>query len=119
MLRSSSGPVAALSLVGGGARSALWGDLLASVLGLELEVRAGHEAGAALGAARLGWLAAGGALDEVCQVVGEPTRVHRPDTAVADALRERHARFRALYVALRPLFGAAPAGQRGGRSAVG
>ena len=91
-----------LALVGGGARSALWGDLLASVLGIELEVRAGHEAGAALGAARLGWLAAGGALGEVCRVAGDPTRVHRPDAALADALRERHARYRALYAALAP-----------------
>ena len=93
-----------LALVGGGARSALWGDLLASVLGIELEVHAGNEAGGALGAARLGWLAAGGALAEVCRAGGEPARVHRPDAGLADMLRERHARFRSLYEALLPQF---------------
>ena len=97
---------ARLALVGGGARSALWGDLLATVLGVELEVHAGHAAGAALGAARLGWLAAGGGLSEVCRTAGEPVRVHRPDAAHAAALQDRYARFRALYAALAPQFAA-------------
>jgi len=107
-LHSFALPAAALpprlALVGGGARSALWGDLLASVLGIELEVHAGSEAGGALGAARLGWLAAGGTLAEVCRAGGVPARVHRPDAAWAPALRERHGRFRALYPALAPHF---------------
>ena len=93
-----------LALVGGGARSVLWGDLLASVLGVELEVRAGNEAGGALGAARLGWLAAGGTLAEVCRAGGEAARLHRPEAGLADVLRERHARFRSLYQALLPQF---------------
>ena len=93
-----------LALVGGGARSIVWGDLLASTLGIELEVHAGNEAGGALGAARLGWLAAGGELAEVCRASGAPARVHRPQAELAGALRERHARFRALYEALEPRF---------------
>ena len=93
-----------LALVGGGARSHLWGDLLASVLGVELEVHEGNEAGGALGAARLGWLAAGGELAEVCRPGGEPARVHRPEAELADMLRERHARYRALYEVLAPRF---------------
>ncbi len=91
-----------LALVGGGARSEVWGDLLASVLGIELEVHGGNEAGGALGAARLGWLAVGGELAEVCRVRGEPARVHRPDPQLAPALGERHQRFRKLYGALAP-----------------
>jgi xylulokinase len=93
-----------LALVGGGARSALWGDLLASVLGIELEVHEGSEAGGALGAARLGWLAAGGELAEVCRAAVAPTRVHRPDAALAPLLRARHARFAGLYPALAAQF---------------
>ncbi len=92
------------ALVGGGTRSALWGDLLASVLGIELEVHAGNEAGAALGAARRGWLAAGGAPAEVCRAGGEPARVHRPEAGLAGVLPERYARFRSLYEALAPQF---------------
>ena len=97
-------PPTRLALVGGGARSAWWGDLLASTLGLELEVREGNEAGGALGAARLGWLAAGGALAEVCRASTAPARVHSPQPELTGLLRERHARFRALYQTLAPRF---------------
>ncbi len=93
-----------LALVGGGARSALWGDLLAATLGIELEVSAGNEAGGALGAARLGWLAAGGTLAEVCRAGAAPARVHRPDALAVPEGAERHARSAALYAALAPGF---------------
>ena len=43
----------ATMLVGGGARSALWGQLIADATGLTIDLAAGAEAGAALGVARL------------------------------------------------------------------
>ena len=46
-------------LVGGGARSEFWGQMIADVTGLTIDLASGAEAGAALGAARLGMLAAG------------------------------------------------------------
>ena len=98
---SSSTPT--LSLVGGGARSELWAQLLASVLGITLRVHAGAEAGAALGAARLAWLADGGDEDEVCRA-GAIAREYGPDVAAAESLTRRRERFRALYVALRGQF---------------
>ena len=49
----------ATMLVGGGARSALWGQMIADATGLTIDLAAGAEAGAALGAARLAMLAAG------------------------------------------------------------
>ena len=55
-------------LVGGGARSGFWGQLISDVTGLTIDLAAGAEAGAALGAARLGMLAAGaGDVKSVCQ----------------------------------------------------
>ncbi len=54
-------------LVGGGARSEFWGQMIADVTGLTIDVAKGAEAGAALGAARLGMLAAGaGTVEAVC-----------------------------------------------------
>lgn len=99
--------VESLSLVGGGARSDLWAQLLASVLGVALEVPEGGEAGAALGAARLAWLADGGDEELVCRR-GEASRVFHPDAGQARLLADRQARFRALYPALRSSFASAP-----------
>ncbi len=84
-------------LVGGGARSGFWGQLIADATGLTIDVAAGAEAGAALGAARLGMLAAGaGDVRSVCR--RPPThRQFAPESGRAEALRPRLRRYRALY----------------------
>jgi len=105
-------PQGPMALVGGGARSDWWAQLLADVLGHPLVVTEGAEAGAALGAARLAWLAwsalpgQGSAPERVRQVCRMPAvRRHiLPRAHEADALRERHARFQALYPLLRSAF---------------
>jgi xylulokinase len=102
-LQGAAGSVPALSLVGGGARSDLWAQLLASVLGVTLRVHAGAQAGAALGAARLAWLADGGDESEVCRAAAL-AREFTPDATEAQLLAPRLARFRALYAALRGQF---------------
>ena len=92
-----------LDLVGGGARSAYWGRLLATLLDRPLTKRDGGEAGGALGAARLAWLADGGALDVVCakQAVIES---FQPQPERRAALMARYARFKALYPLLKESF---------------
>ncbi|KQP23037.1 xylulokinase [Pseudorhodoferax sp. Leaf267] len=96
-------PGAPLALVGGGARSAWWSQLLADVLQTPLVLGAGGEAGGALGAARLGWLSDGGSVGEVCT---QPhARQHFvPDASTAEVHAPRFARFQAIYAGLRPLF---------------
>jgi xylulokinase len=91
--------IAELDLVGGGARSALWGQLIASVLGVTLLVRDSAHLGGALGAARLAWLADGGEVATVCRVA-QVQRRYDPDPGLAGSLHERHERFRALYGAV-------------------
>ena len=102
-LRAAGTDVGPLALVGGGARSALWAQLLADVLGVEIRTLDGGEAGGALGAARLAWLADGGDEAEVCRPPALRERF-LPDPARAPALFARHQRFRGLYVATRELF---------------
>jgi xylulokinase len=97
--------VPALSLIGGGARSDLWAQMLASLLGVALHVHEHGAAGGALGAARLAWLADGGEEGEVCRVP-ELRREFVADPAEASLLLPRYDRFRALYPALRDQFGA-------------
>ena len=106
-MRSDSPHASELALVGGGARSDLWAQLLASGLGCGLRRHEGAHAAAAVGAARLGWLADGG--DEA-QVWRAPQggRLFEPDATEAALLRPRYQRFRTLYPALAPHFASIP-----------
>src|SRR5271165_93692 len=85
--------------VGGGARSKFWGQMIADVTGLTIDLAPGAEAGAALGAARLGMLAAGaGSVESVC--TRPPTdRAFEPDADSAALHAPRLKRYRALYPA--------------------
>ena len=100
---TSEAPGPTLSLVGGGARSDAWGQMLASGLNGSLQRPIGAHAAAALGAARLGWMADGGALEEVCQPL-PASHTFVPEAEQRALLLTRYARFRALYPALRALF---------------
>lgn len=95
-LRSTGTQVGRLSLLGGGSRSSLWSQLIADVLGVPCDEHAGAQSGAALGAARLGWLAAGGRPADVCTRPAV-SKVYAPDSARGEALRPRLSKFRALY----------------------
>ena len=92
-----------LDVVGGGARSAYWGRLLATLLDRPLTKRDGGEAGGALGAARLAWLADGGDLAQVC-AKQEVVESFQPQPDRRAALMARYERFRALYPLLRESF---------------
>jgi xylulokinase len=92
-----------LALVGGGARSDAWATLLASGLGRPLERSEGATAAAALGAARLAWLADGGDTNEVCRPLPQ-AQVFTPDAALAQVLFSRYPRYQAAYTALIDLF---------------
>lgn len=93
-----------LTLVGGGARSAAWAQLLASILGVTLAQQDGSQAGAALGAARLGWIASGASLAEACAAPDPAQHRFEPEPAEQAGLGERYQRFRGLYADLRERF---------------
>ena len=98
-----------VAVIGGGSRSRYWIQMLADIAGRPLELRAGGDVGAALGAARLARLAAepGAKLEEVCAMPPLVT-VHEPNAA-------RHAYYRQ---ARQPLFRAAYRAQRAAREAT-
>jgi xylulokinase len=84
-------------LVGGGARSRYWGQMIADVTGLKIDLAAGAEAGAALGAARLAMLA-GGAGDEKTVCARPPIHssfIPSPERGAAHVARLK--RYRSLY----------------------
>jgi xylulokinase len=102
-LHTLAAPAGDLVLVGGGARSAWWAQLLADILEVPLALSEGGEAGGALGAARLAWLADGGTEAEVCRRPQVRQRF-MPDTSCREICQSRYARFQGLYMALRSAF---------------
>jgi xylulokinase len=101
-VKSSGAMVSTCSLVGGGARSEYWAQLLANILGLELHTLFGSELGACIGAAKLGFLANGHGR-ELLQLGISKKATFAPDSAQHAALQARYEKFRGLYPAVRSL----------------
>jgi xylulokinase len=101
-LRGAGTEVKEADVVGGGSRSDLWITILAASLGLTLHRVAESEHGAAIGAARLGRLAATG--EDPLVLCTPPKRVasFAPDAGLQAAYEERLPYYRRLYSALRP-----------------
>ncbi|MEM6618505.1 MAG: xylulokinase [Pseudomonadota bacterium] len=93
---------ARLIAVGGGSRSRAWLAMLATALGLPVDVPVAGDFGAAYGAARLGAMAAGH-LTPGAASVPDMARTVVPDPALADAFAAGHARYMATYSALKEL----------------
>jgi len=90
---------------GGGARSALWLEIVASVLGVPLERTAASEEGAAFGAALLAGVASGAFADaaEAAAACVHVTGRIEPRADWVARYDELYGRYRELYPALRPL----------------
>ncbi|MHB8815670.1 MAG: xylulokinase [Steroidobacteraceae bacterium] len=93
-----------ISVTGGGARLPYWGRLIAAALRRPLTYRAGGEVGAALGAARLARLAAGGGGEEAVCAAPPVERVVEPDPALSALLAGRRRTFQRLYRDLKNTF---------------
>lgn len=106
LLRMLGVEITSARVSGGGARSTLWLEICASVLGVSIERTVADE-GSAYGAALLGGVA-GGVFADVHEAVGRAIRVTdriEPNPGWHDSYAERYARYRALYPALRALDG--------------
>jgi len=100
-LRAAGTHITRLKAVGGGTRSRYWLQVLATALGVPVDVPATGDFGAAFGAARLGLIAATGA--DPARVCTAPlvASTIEPDSTLVSAFRAAHERYRALYPALR------------------
>jgi xylulokinase len=87
-------------LLGGGARSSFWCQLMADVLAMPLHQVTQSETGCASGAARLAAVAAmGGGAEAVASVVTKPARqaTFEPAAAAVERHRARHLQWQSLY----------------------
>jgi xylulokinase len=106
-LQAAQAQIADVSVIGGGARSQLWGEILASALGRPLIYREGGNLGPAHGAARLARLCATGeSVSQLCHAPPVAAEIE-PQKSLHDHYAERLPRYRELYQALRPAFRAA------------
>ncbi|MDU7389988.1 MULTISPECIES: xylulokinase [Atlantibacter] len=93
-----------ITLIGGGARSGYWRQMLADISGQTLDYRTGGDVGPALGAARLAQIAL--APNRPLQDFLPPLHLeqqHQPDEAIYKRYSEKRETFRQIYQHLAPL----------------
>jgi xylulokinase len=93
-----------VSVVGGGAKSLYWGQILATILERPLLYRANRDVGAALGAARLAWLAANPCDPQTAFVTPALENQIEPEQNRLEHYREKRALFKKLYTRLADVF---------------
>lgn len=100
-LGSSGPPITEVDLVGGGSRSPLWAQIIADVIGIPVHRVEEAAVGAALGAARLGKLAA--TASNPADVCTRPRRLASfvPRASAVAAYDDGYAHWRKLYPALK------------------
>lgn len=86
-----------VSVIGGGARSELWGIILASVLNQSLIYREGSEVGPAFGAARLARMAVTCELPVTVCLPGKIKHIIEADSAMAEIYQVQYQKYQALY----------------------
>ena len=89
-----------LLAVGGGSKSQLWLQLIATNLDTEIALPEDGDFGGALGAARLGLCAAEGADPAEVMTMPGIKQIIKPDASLRDAYTAQYARYRALYPAI-------------------
>ena len=95
---------ASITLIGGGARSEYWRQMLSDISGLQLDYRTGGDVGPALGAARLAQIAMNPQRplsDLLPQLTLE--QAHYPDAERHALYLQRRETFRRIYQQLQPL----------------
>lgn len=95
-----------VTLIGGGARSAYWRQMLADISGQQLDYRTGGDVGPALGAARLAHIAVSKDKSLAALLPQLPLeQTHTPDAQRHAAYQPQRDTFRRLYQQLLPLMG--------------
>lgn len=101
-VQTAGASVGACALVGGGARSAYWAQLLANILQRDIFTLQGSELSACIGAAKLGFMAIG--QGEQLLAAGMPVKArYQADLTQQPVLQARYAKFQGLLTAAKAL----------------
>ncbi|WLI04048.1 xylulokinase [Pseudomonas sp. FP597] len=101
-VQSAGADVTSCALVGGGARSEYWAQLLANILQREIFTLHGSELSACIGAAKLGFMAIGEGAGLLA--AGMPVKArYQPDRTQQPVLEARYRKFQGLLTAAKAL----------------
>ena len=100
-LRSAGTELGRVSAVGGGSRSDYWLKVIATTLGMPVDIPAEGDFGAAFGAARLGLIAAESADPFLICQPPVTERTIEPDAALSDAFAHAYQAYRNHYPAIK------------------
>lgn len=90
-----------LIAIGGGSASRYWIRLIATILGAPLSLPKSGEFGAALGAARLGIIAATGLATDSIMTIPEVREIIDPDESLRNTFDDAYQKYRAAYLAIK------------------
>lgn len=106
IIREQGLPIEQVRATGGGAKSTLWRQIIADILGIELVTTNATE-GPAFGAALLAGVACGvyPSIQQACATTVRVVEHTSPRTELAGVYAQAYETYRALYPALRPIIG--------------
>jgi xylulokinase len=100
-LKAAGSSVKRVMAVGGGTKSELWLRIIATVLGVPIDLPAAGEVGGAFGAARMGLMAATGASYKSVCTKPKIAKTILPDLKAKPAYEAAYARYTKLYPAIK------------------
>ncbi len=103
-LKDAGTEVRRVTAVGGGSRSELWLKIIATALGVPVDLPAAGDVGGAFGAARLGLIAATGADFRKVLTAPKIARTIKPEARARDAYEEHYRRYVQIYPAIKEIY---------------
>ncbi len=103
-LKDAGTDVKRVTAVGGGTRSELWLKIIATVLGVPVDLPAAGDVGGAFGAARLGLIAATGADFRKVLTAPRIARTIKPEKKAQGAYEDHYRRYAKIYPAIKEIY---------------
>lgn len=103
-LKDAGTEVKRVTAVGGGSKSELWLKIIATVLGVPVDLPAAGDVGGAFGAARLGLIAATGADFRKVLTAPKTARTIKPEPRARDAYEAHYRRYASIYPAIKEIY---------------
>jgi len=103
-LKDAGTEVKRVTAVGGGSKSELWLKIIATVLGVPVDLPAAGDVGGAFGAARLGLIAATGADFRKVLTAPKTARTIKPEPRAREAYEDHYRRYVKIYPAIKEIY---------------